>query len=126
MMNHQRKCFDCGNVATHSDNIVPEVLCKVCRSQDTRAMPPSKSEINDAIKAIYRKAMEADVLTAEEVSLMLSNQYASVSQKRLCLSHERLRAECEASAILIAGLEGRLEASRMMVDSLKQNPRGSK
>lgn len=36
MTAHMRKCWDCGNVAEHSDNIVPEVLCKKCGSQDTR------------------------------------------------------------------------------------------
>lgn len=38
MTNHQRRCWDCGNVATHSDNVVPEVLCKKCGSQDTRLL----------------------------------------------------------------------------------------
>lgn len=32
----ERKCWDCGNVAEHNDNIVPHVLCKKCGSQDTR------------------------------------------------------------------------------------------
>lgn len=36
MPNHLRKCWDCGSVAEHSDNVVPEVLCKKCGSQDTR------------------------------------------------------------------------------------------
>ena len=33
---HQRKCWDCGNVAEHADSVVPHVLCKLCGSQDTR------------------------------------------------------------------------------------------
>lgn len=34
---HERKCWECGNVAQHADNVTPEVLCKKCGSQDTRA-----------------------------------------------------------------------------------------
>lgn len=34
---HERKCWDCGNVAQHTDNVTPEVLCRKCGSQDTRA-----------------------------------------------------------------------------------------
>jgi len=33
---HQRKCWDCGNVAGHESDVVPGVLCKRCGSQDTR------------------------------------------------------------------------------------------
>jgi hypothetical protein len=33
---HQRRCHDCGHVDTYSDSIVPECLCRRCRSQDTR------------------------------------------------------------------------------------------
>ena len=33
---HQRRCWDCGNVAEHSDSITPWVLCGKCGSQDTR------------------------------------------------------------------------------------------
>ncbi len=35
---HERKCWDCGNIAIHEDRITPWVLCKKCGSQDTRAM----------------------------------------------------------------------------------------
>ena len=35
---HQRKCWDCGNIAEHTDNVTPEVLCSKCGSQDTRAI----------------------------------------------------------------------------------------
>ncbi len=35
-MLHKRKCWDCGNVAEHEDNVVPHVNCKACGSQDTR------------------------------------------------------------------------------------------
>ena len=33
---HERKCWDCGNVAIHESSITPGVLCKKCDSQDTR------------------------------------------------------------------------------------------
>lgn len=35
---HYRRCWDCGAINLHSDNIAPEVCCKRCRSQDTRLM----------------------------------------------------------------------------------------
>lgn len=35
---HQRRCWDCGNVAEHADSIVPAVLCTKCGSQDTRRL----------------------------------------------------------------------------------------
>lgn len=41
---HQRKCWDCGNIAEHLDNITPEVLCKICGSQDTRLIKETQSE----------------------------------------------------------------------------------
>jgi DNA-directed RNA polymerase subunit RPC12/RpoP len=34
--NHLRRCWDCGNIATHESSIAPGVLCKKCGSQDTR------------------------------------------------------------------------------------------
>lgn len=45
MTPHQRKCWDCGNVAEHEDSIVPHVLCKKCGSQDTRLL--RKVVVND-------------------------------------------------------------------------------
>ena len=33
---HQRRCWDCGDVAEHSDSVTPWVLCGKCGSQDTR------------------------------------------------------------------------------------------
>jgi hypothetical protein len=35
---HFRRCWDCGAINRHSDNIAPEVCCKRCKSQDTRKM----------------------------------------------------------------------------------------
>ena len=51
---HERKCWDCGNVADHYDNCTPEVNCKQCGSQDTRMTKkppepqPSRSELHSA------------------------------------------------------------------------------
>lgn len=33
---HERRCWNCGNVAMHADAVAPAVLCKKCGSQDTR------------------------------------------------------------------------------------------
>lgn len=41
----ERKCWDCGNVAEHEDNIVPHVLCKKCGSQDTRQTHAANSKL---------------------------------------------------------------------------------
>ena len=35
---HFRRCWDCGAINKHSDNVAPEVCCKRCGSQDTRKM----------------------------------------------------------------------------------------
>lgn len=45
-MKHERKCWDCGSVAEHEDNIVPHVLCKLCGSQDTRPTRKKNSDIS--------------------------------------------------------------------------------
>lgn len=37
---HIRRCWGCGNIAEHADNVVPEVLCKKCGSRDTRFQRP--------------------------------------------------------------------------------------
>ena len=31
-----RRCWTCGNIALHRDNVTPYVLCSKCKSQDTR------------------------------------------------------------------------------------------
>ena len=50
---HERKCWDCGNVAVHMKSITPEVLCTQCGSQDTRRVkgekPSIKFKVADAI-----------------------------------------------------------------------------
>jgi len=35
---HYRKCWDCQHIAEHSDNIAPEVNCRLCKSMDTRPL----------------------------------------------------------------------------------------
>jgi len=35
---HFRRCWDCGAINRHIDNVAPEVCCKRCGSQDTRKM----------------------------------------------------------------------------------------
>lgn len=42
MDRHERKCWDCGNTATHNSRVVPGVRCKLCGSQDTRAIKDKK------------------------------------------------------------------------------------
>ena len=46
---HQRKCWDCGNLAWHADMMTPYVLCRKCGSQDTRRCA---TEIADESKAM--------------------------------------------------------------------------
>lgn len=43
---HERKCWSCGSIAIHEDNITPEVCCKKCGSQDTRSL---RSTLMDAV-----------------------------------------------------------------------------
>lgn len=42
---HKRICWDCKNTADHLDNIVPEVFCKKCGSQDTRLIKEPQPEL---------------------------------------------------------------------------------
>jgi DNA-directed RNA polymerase subunit RPC12/RpoP len=35
---HYRRCWECGAINLHSDNVTPEVCCKRCGSRDTRLM----------------------------------------------------------------------------------------
>jgi len=35
-VSHVRRCWECGRVALHRDDVKPYVLCSVCNSQDTR------------------------------------------------------------------------------------------
>ena len=39
---HERKCYDCGNVAIHIENVPPGVCCQLCKSQDTRLVKPKR------------------------------------------------------------------------------------
>lgn len=41
---HKRRCWDCHNVAEHLYNFTPEVLCKICGSQDTRLIKEPQPE----------------------------------------------------------------------------------
>jgi DNA-directed RNA polymerase subunit RPC12/RpoP len=38
MKPHKRRCFDCQSIATHTDNVAPDVRCRKCGSYDTRAI----------------------------------------------------------------------------------------
>lgn len=40
----KRKCWNCGNVAEHEDNVTPYVLCSICGSQDTRLVRDKEPE----------------------------------------------------------------------------------
>lgn len=40
----ERKCWTCGNVAMHADDVAPDVCCAKCGSQDTRRTKPSARE----------------------------------------------------------------------------------
>ncbi len=43
---HDRRCFQCGHVQHCIDRVIPEVTCRNCGSNDTRAIvPPPPSEL---------------------------------------------------------------------------------
>lgn len=44
----ERKCWDCGNIAEHADNVIPYVLCTKCGSQDTR---PTRKKVTHSLAA---------------------------------------------------------------------------
>ena len=58
----RRRCWACGNVADHEDNITPHVNCKQCGSQDTRLvrMPLNKFDAAKRYDAGVRFALCRD------------------------------------------------------------------
>ena len=56
MKTHERKCWNCGNVSVHTDDVMPEVLCRKCGSQDTRRTqsPEGPSTIADLVMLVAR------------------------------------------------------------------------
>lgn len=71
MSKQQRKCWDCGNVAMHADNIVPWVLCTKCGSQDTRLvrkpeLPPTHpSRCEQELTAAQQRVAELERVTKD-------------------------------------------------------------
>lgn len=59
---HERKCWDCGNVADHEDNVTPAVLCNKCGSQDTRATKVKESRCRSEVIADYIGTTIDDIL----------------------------------------------------------------
>lgn len=51
---HQRRCWDCDNIAEHSDNVAPEVCCKKCGSQDTRPVKTAVRHGSCGHAALYQ------------------------------------------------------------------------
>ena len=45
---HQRECWDCHNIATHTSSIAPAVCCAKCGSQDTRRIKGWSELFNEA------------------------------------------------------------------------------
>lgn len=91
---HKRKCWSCKNIAEHKDSIVPEVLCKLCGSQDTRRIrtEPKHESIQVTCLAVVPMS-EADVTEAYHLSGHADYNWLRTTMQALCLSHERLRAE---------------------------------
>jgi hypothetical protein len=92
---HQRKCFDCGNIAEHTDNIVPAVLCKVCGSQDTRLRLLSERSDHefDSFAASKNICSVSDVHSVSAAADLMTRPKLIEVVHRLCASHERLRQE---------------------------------
>lgn len=86
-MKHERKCWDCGNVAEHEDNVVPHVLCKKCGSQDTRAV----------------KKPVATVAELHPVQLKVSRDRAHLNSKVTLLAYEVYCALFGAQAAMVTG-----------------------
>ncbi len=68
---HQRKCWDCGNIAVHTDNIVPQVLCKQCGSQDTRRVKEEGPKPGLTVTSVFGESRIAitDGMNRIELSL---------------------------------------------------------
>jgi ssDNA-binding Zn-finger/Zn-ribbon topoisomerase 1 len=54
---HYRRCWDCGNVALHTENVIPFVLCSKCDSQDTRLVKLEKCPFCGAPGVLHRSEL---------------------------------------------------------------------
>lgn len=45
---HWRECHDCGNISIHADNVTPHVICRQCKSRDTRPMKNANAQLRRA------------------------------------------------------------------------------
>lgn len=62
---HQRRCWECGNVAEHKDSITPWVLCSKCGSQDTRRVkavedPPTIADLGMLLARLVQQVRKHD------------------------------------------------------------------
>lgn len=60
MKAHERKCWDCGNIAVHEDNVTPWVCCSMCGSRDTRPRPvpaihPAETVLRSEIESVIEE-----------------------------------------------------------------------
>lgn len=97
---HLRKCWPCGNVAEHADNITPHVLCKKCGSQDTRLI---REKVKNTLKVDCLRVLPMSEAEVSELYSTDSMDRCDLRDmmKRVCLSHERLRAELQGAEILL-------------------------
>lgn len=99
---HRRKCWSCKNVAEHRDSIVPEVLCKLCGSQDTRRIRTEPKRESIQVKCLAVVPMsEAEVTEAYHLCGCADYNWLRKTMQALCLSHERLRAELAGAEAML-------------------------
>lgn len=72
---HERKCWDCGNTATHESSITPGVLCPKCGSQDTRRVT---TKVKHRHSQFYTKL--AELLEEYDVDLVATESSESYGQ----------------------------------------------
>ena len=98
----ERRCWDCGNVAMHDGNVSPPVLCKKCGSQDTRLTQKHSWSLDLKKECLPRVPLtELQVEDVFATRDLLDRETLLGVVWRLCLSHERLRAELAGAEILL-------------------------
>jgi len=112
---HNRLCWNCKTTNEHASDITPGVLCPRCGSQDTRRVRDPKPA-EESAKYLKNHCLADLPLKFEEVADLYHSAKLDGAQwtKRLCMSHERLRAEVSGAEVLVKDFNHLVECFRKL------------
>jgi len=99
----ERKCWACGNVAMHTDDVAPDVCCQKCGSQDTRLTKPSPAMQKITDREEFEQIGQL-LARCEEYSIMQHEDCKSASvrlngQKRFSMGRGTTQLDAIRNAI---------------------------